>query len=307
MSPLVESVVNLSEGRDPGAIARFRDAVEQVPGCFLLDVHRDADHNRGVFTVVGAPKEVLEGTYRLAVAAVKSIDLNLHEGVHPRIGAVDVVPFIPLQGVTVSDCVDMSLEFAERLASEWAVPVYLYGLASRRGDRTELSQIRRGQFEGLKAEGRLTGLRQPDFGPDHVHATAGATIVGARHVLIAFNVFLKLAELPLLRLIARQIRERTGGLPGVRALGLQLTNRQLSQISMNLVEFRRTAPLQALRAVRRLAAGSGLEVLGSEIVGLAPRAALPGNAAVDLGLIASGRSCILEDRIREVVGIDVRL
>jgi glutamate formiminotransferase len=307
MNPLVESVVNLSEGRDPVAIARFCDSVESVPGCYLLDVHRDGDHNRSVYTLVGEPKEILEGTYRLVVAAVNSIDLNRHQGVHPRIGAADVVPFIPLMGITIQDCIDISLKFAERLASEWEIPIYLYGLASRREDRTELSQIRRGQFEGLKAERQLAGLIQPDFGPDRVHPTAGATIVGVRQVLIAFNVFLQRAELPLLRTIARRVRERTGGLPGVRALGLQLANRRLSQISMNLVDFRRTAPLQAFCAVRRLAATTGLNVLGSEIVGLAPRAALPENPVAELSLVEPGRSCILEDRIRDVVGLDIRL
>jgi len=307
MNALVESVVNLSEGRDPVTIARFSECVGNVPGCFLLDVHCDGDHNRSVYTLLGEPKKILEGTYRLVVAAVNTIDLNRHRGVHPRIGAADVVPFIPLKGVSVDDCVEMSFEFAERLASEWEIPIYLYGLASRREDRTELSQIRRGQFEGLKAERRLVGLKRPDFGPDRVHPTAGATIVGVRQVLIAYNVLLQSAELSILRMIAGRIRERTGGLPGVRALGLELTRRRLSQISMNLVDFRRTTPLQALSAVRRLAETTGLKVLGSEIVGLAPRAALPVNPVVELSLVETGRSCVLEDRIRDVVGLDIRL
>jgi glutamate formiminotransferase len=307
MNPLVESVVNLSEGRDLDKIERFRRAVTGVEGCHLLDVHSDFDHNRSVFTLVGTPREILKGTFGLVTEAVEAIDLNFHQGVHPRIGSADVVPFIPLQDVSIRRCIQMAEEFCRLLAAKHGIPAYLYGLASRRPDRAELAQIRRGGFEALKTEGVLSGARRPDFGPDHVHPTAGATAVGVRHVLLAFNVLLERTEASQLRAIARQIRERDGGLPGVRALGLQLQSRQVSQISMNLVDYRKTSPLQALAAVRLAAGAFGLSVLGSELVGLAPRAALPGRPGDQLGLTATAGSRVLEERIREVAGLDISL
>ena len=307
MNPLVEAVVNLSEGRSLDKIERFRRAVTGVAGCHLLDVHSDVDHNRSVFTLVGAPLEILQGAFRLVTEAVESIDLNVHQGVHPRIGSADVVPFIPLQEVSIRRCIEIAVEFSRLLAAKHGIPTYLYGLASHRADRAELAQIRRGGFEALKGEGVLGGFRHPDFGPDRVHPTAGATAVGVRHVLIAFNVLLERTEPSQLRAIARKIRERDEGLPGVRALGLQLQSRQVSQISMNLLDYRKTSPLQALTAVRRAAGAFGLSVLGAELVGLAPRAALPGHPEEELGLTGGAGSRVLEERIREVTGLEISL
>ncbi|HEY4564731.1 MAG TPA: glutamate formimidoyltransferase, partial [Thermoanaerobaculia bacterium] len=250
--PLLESVPNVSEGRRPEVVARLAAAASSGPGVRLLDLSSDPDHNRSVLTLAGEPEGLHQGLMALYEAALAEIDLTRHQGVHPRIGAVDVVPFVPLGDTPM----EVAVAAANRLAPDVArlgLPVYLYEKAASRPERTRLANIRRGGFEGLKAK-LANPIWAPDFGPPHPHPTAGATVIGARFFLIAFNAVLATADVAAARAIARRVREANGGLPAVRALGISLASRGLAQVSMNLVDYRRTSPLQALRRVEAEAA-----------------------------------------------------
>ena len=275
----------MSEARRVAVIARLADAAGAGMGARLLDVSSDADHNRTVLTFAGAPDAVYEAARRVAEAAVAEIDLNRHEGVHPRIGAVDVVPFVPLYGASMAECVALAHRFAAYAAERLHLPVYLYAEAARRPEFRGLAAVRRGGFEGLRAA-IGTPERRPDLGPARVHPTAGAVAVGARGVLIAMNVDLAGADLAVARSIARAVRESSGGLPAVQAMGVWLPRRGVAQVSMNLLDYRRTPPLAAFERVRDEAQHRGAGVAAGELIGCAPRDALPPDPVAALRLRA---------------------
>lgn len=273
---IIEAVPNFSEGRRADVIDELAAAVERS-GARLLDRTSDADHNRTVLTVAGPPEPVLQGLFNAVEAAVARIDLRRHRGVHPRLGAADVVPLVPIRNSTLADCARLALQLGRRIGIELDLPVYLYGEAATRRERRNLADVRRGEYEALVRDIR-DPRRAPDFGPAKV-GPAGAVVVGARPLLIAFNVFLRTADVAVARTIARQIRERDGGLPAVRALGLLVDGR--AQVSMNLVDYQATSPHTAVEAVRRQAARNGVEIDRSELIGLIPQGALPGSEEQD--------------------------
>jgi glutamate formiminotransferase len=268
---LIESVPNVSEGRRLDVVDRLANAIESVPEVNLLDRTSDPSHNRSVFTIAGEDGPVREALERLVAAAIHDIDMATHTGEHPRIGAVDVIPFVPLGATTMADCVELARAFGGRLASRFELPVYLYANAALRSDRVKLSDVRRGQYEGLKAEIDQRG-REPDIGPSRMHPSAGAVAVGARPFLIAYNINLASEDVDLAKRIARRVRESGGGLPKVQANGFWLEDLRRAQVSMNLLDFE-TTPLWAVwETVRELAAEDGVEVAESELIGLAPLA-----------------------------------
>jgi len=291
-SPLVECVPNFSEGRDAAKIDAIARAIAQAGGA-VLDRTLDADHNRAVITFVAAPEAIGEAAFRAVQTAAGLIDLRHHSGVHPRIGAADVVPFVPLGGVTMEDCVRIAETTGSRIASELGIPVYLYDRAARRPQCRNLADIRRGQFEGLLEAVVTDPARHPDFG-ERLHPTAGATAVGARKILIAFNVNLNSPDLAAARAIARAVRFSSGGLPHVKAMGVLLGSRNLAQVSMNLTDFEATPLHVAFEAVRAEADKLGVRILQTEIVGLAPRQAVELAAAQYLKVANLG---VLETKI----------
>jgi glutamate formiminotransferase/formiminotetrahydrofolate cyclodeaminase len=279
----VECVPNFSEGRDPVVIARLATAAASVPGASLLDQHSDPDHHRTVFTLAGSPAAVSEAVFRAVRVAVETIDLTQHEGVHPRIGAADVVPFVPLGDAPMETCVELAQALGRRLADELELPVYLYREAASSPQRASLPWLRRPGFEGLAAALQEPD-RAPDFGPAAPHPTAGATAVGARELLLAFNVDLESDDLKLAKRIAKAVRTSSGGLPGVHAKGMGLSSQGRVQVSMNLFELGRTGPGRVHGEIARLAGEAGVAVARSEVVGLMPRAALREAAATGLQL-----------------------
>jgi glutamate formiminotransferase / 5-formyltetrahydrofolate cyclo-ligase len=275
----------VSEGRRAGVVARLADAARAGTGARLLDVSSDPDHNRTVLTLAGAPRAVYEAAQRVAEAAVAHIDLTRHEGVHPRVGAIDVVPFVPLYQASMEECVALAHRFASYAAESLGLPVYLYGEAARRPEFRGLAAIRRGGFEGLPAVIE-TAERRPDLGPARAHPTAGAVAVGARGVLIAMNADLAGGDAAVARSIARAVRESSGGLPAVQAMGVWLPRRGTAQVSMNLLDYRRTPPLAAFERVRAEALARGADVAAGELIGCAPRDALPPDPVASLRLRA---------------------
>lgn len=274
---LIESVPNVSEGRRPEVVDRLAAAIAAVPGVYLLDRTSDASHNRSVFTLAGEHEPVTEALERLVEAAIHDIDMDAHDGEHPRIGAVDVVPFIPLAATTMDDCVVLATAFGERIATRFDLPVYLYARAARRPDREKLADVRRGQYEGLKAEIGQRG-REPDIGPARLHPSAGAVAVGARPFLIAYNINLASDDVDLAKRIARRVRESGGGLPRLQANGFEVREPERghplrAQVSMNLLDFAVTPLWLAWDSVRELAAEDGIALAESELIGLAPLAA----------------------------------
>jgi len=298
---LVECVPNVSEGRDREAVAAMAEAIRSVPNVFLLDVQSDPDHHRSVFTFVGEPEAVAEAVFRLFEAALPRIDLRRHRGEHPRMGAVDVVPFVPVRGVTMADCVELAKKVGEEIWRRFRVPVYLYGEAASRPERADLSEIRKGEFEGF-FEKIKDPKWHPDFGEPEVHPTAGVTAVGAREFLIAFNVNLGTSDLRVAKEIAKAVRFSSGGLRYVKALGMELKERGIVQVSMNLTNFRKTPLPRVLELVRREAARFGVPVVGTEIVGLIPEEALVQVAEYYLQLEKFSLGQVLERRIEEALG-----
>lgn len=307
MSKLVESVVNVSEGRDEVLIGDLAGMVREAGNARLLDVHSDVDHNRSVFTMVGDPENLLEAVLRLVRAATSRVDLRRHEGVHPRIGAVDVIPFTPLVGVTMEDCRALSRQCGKAIWEETGVPVYLYGESAPRPDRRELAVIRRGQFESLRERIGSDPACVPDFGEPHLHPSAGACAVGARPVLVAFNVQLRSQDLSFARRIAAAVRESGHGMPGVRALGFYLRSRSCTQVSMNLVDFRRTGPREVWDRIGEQCDAAGVAVADCEIVGLAPSVALRPLVEGGATFNGTGVPAALEDRVWEATGLSVGL
>ena len=284
-------------------VDRLAGAIASVPDVHLLDRTSDPSHNRSVFTMAGEDGPVREALERLVAAAIHEIDMAEHTGEHPRIGAVDVIPFVPLGDTTMHDCVEMARAFGERLATRFDLPVYLYANAALRPDRVKLADVRRGQYEGLKAEIDQRG-REPDFGPAKMHPSAGATAVGARPFLIAYNINLASEDVDLAKRIARRARESGGGLPKVQANGFWIVELRRAQVSMNLLDFETTPIWAVWETVRELAAEDGVELAESELIGLAPLASLlavadhagaPRDAEIDRRLAAAAEFLRLRD------------
>ena len=271
---LVECVPNFSEGRKPEVVDQIARAIKSVDGAIVLDRHIDPDHNRSVITFVAAPETIVEAAVRAVAKAAELIDLREHLGEHPRIGATDVLPFVPVTGVTIDECVSLAHEAGKRIWQELGIPVYFYERAALRPDRERLEHVRRKGFEQLHTDVATDPDRHPDIGEPRLHETAGAIAVGARPFLIAFNVTLTTDEIMIARRIARAVRERDGGLPFVKALGFELRSRGVVQVSMNLTNYEQTSIAQAFEAVREAATQLGVQVAAAEIVGLVPRAAL---------------------------------
>lgn len=294
---LIECVPNFSEGRNRRAVERIAAAMEQAPGVTVLDCSLDPDHHRAVITLAGEPAGVVEAAVRGVEQAVREIDLTRHQGVHPRIGAADVVPFVPLEGVTLEECVELAWEAGRKIWSRCGVPVYFYEAAARRADRRRLEAVRRGQFEKLRELAPQDPTRRPDVGGPHLHPTAGATAVAARPFLIAYNVNLASTDLEAARRIAQRIRASSGGFPHVKAMGVPLATRGMVQVSMNFTDFERT-PLEAVLAtIEREAATAGIPIAECELVGLIPRRAFQKAPAVFERCRNFGPDRILENRL----------
>jgi glutamate formiminotransferase len=296
---LVECVPNFSEGRDAAKVDALVEAMK-IPGVYLLDREMDADHNRCVITLVGAREAVLEAAIRGVGKATELIDLNTHQGAHPRMGAADVVPFIPIEGVTLADCVAMAKQAGAEIWKRYSVPVYLYEAAAASPERQNLENIRRGQFEGIRNEIATNPARLPDFGEAAVHATAGATVVGARKALIAYNIFLNTSDVEISKKIAKAVRFSTGGMRFVKGAGFLV--RGQAQVSMNLTDFEQTPIHRVFEFVKREAARYGCVPVSSEIVGLIPKLALEQAAEWFLQVENFDSSLILENRLASVMG-----
>jgi glutamate formiminotransferase len=282
-SPLLECVPNVSEGRDLPAVEAVADAVRGVPGARLADVHADPDHHRSVFTFLGAPQAVEEAALALAAAVFARVDMREHRGVHPRMGALDVLPFVPLRDLAMADAVAVAQRVGGRLGREYGLPVYFYGAAATRPERRTVRDIRRGEYEGLPRK-LADPAWSPDCGPATFNPRVGAAAVGARDVLVAYDVWLDSTDLGAATAIARAVRESSGGLERVQALGLPLERHGLVQVSMNLLDHRRTGIARAYDAVTAEAARRGITIRRAELVGLAPRAAFEGRAPETVGL-----------------------
>src|SRR6202162_4005735 len=299
MSTLVECVPNFSEGRDKGKVDAIVDAMK-MPGVYLLDREMDPDHNRCVITLVGERDAIQEAAIRGVGKAAELIDLNVHKGAHPRMGATDVVPFIPIDGVTIEDCVAMARKVGEQIWKRYQVPVYLYEAAATSPERQNLENIRRGQFEGIRADIATNPARKPDFGEARVHPTAGATVVGARKFLIAYNVFLNTPDVEIAKKIAKAVRFSSGGMRFVKGAGFLV--RGQAQVSMNLTDFEQTPVQRVFELVKKEAARYGVAPLSSEIVGLIPKKALESAAEWFLQIENFDSSLILENRLTAVMG-----
>src|SRR5438876_7278974 len=299
MSTLVECVPNFSEGRDPAVVDAIVKAM-QVEGVYLLDREMDADHNRCVITLVGDRDAIAEAAIRGVGKASELIDLTKHTGAHPRLGAADVVPFIPIDGVTIEDCVTISKYVAEEIWKRYKIPTYLYEAAAQVPERTNLEYIRKGQFEGIRAEIETNPARKPDFGDAKLHPTAGATVVGARKFLIAYNVFLNTPDVDIAKKVAKAVRFSTGGMRFVKGAGFLV--RGQAQVSMNLTDFEQTPIHRVFEMVKREASRYGVAPLSSEIVGLIPKKALEQAAEWFLQVENFDSSLILENRLAAVMG-----
>jgi glutamate formiminotransferase / formiminotetrahydrofolate cyclodeaminase len=295
----VECVMNVSEGRDFQVLSRLQSVVDGHRDCILLGCSADVDHNRAVLTFAGAPESLLDCAFRVIEKAVDLIDLRLHQGVHPRIGAVDVVPFVPLEDTPMQVCIGMARELGGKVGAVLDLPVFLYEEASP--CRRTLPAVRKGGLESLRRDIQSDPLRAPDFGPSRLHPSAGAIAIGARGVLIAFNVHLNSRDPGVAQTIARRIRERDGGMPTVRALGLYLPSRDLVQISMNLLDYRQTSMEAVFARIEAEADTLGVGVVSSEIVGFVPRSAAGEAIFRRIRLEDLENTYILEDRIAEAL------
>ena len=298
MRQIVECIPNFSEGRSSEVIDQIVAAIKSVPGVILLGQESDADHNRSVITFVASPDAVVDAAIAGARKAAELIDLNKHSGEHPRMGATDVIPFVPISNVTMDDCVALARACGERMWKELGIPVYLYEKAATRAERENLAAIRKGQFEGIRDEVATNEARLPDFGEARLHTTAGITAVGARPPLIAFNVNLGTSDVEVANKIARAVRHLSGGLRYVKALGFELKDRGIVQVSMNMVNYEGTPLFRVFEMIKREAERYGVPVIGSEIVGLVPQRALNAVADFYLQLENFGQDQILEHRLQ---------
>jgi glutamate formiminotransferase len=299
MPTLVECVPNFSEGRDKSKVDAIVEAMK-IDGVYLLDREMDADHNRCVITLVGEREPIQEAAIRGVGKAAELLDLTKHQGAHPRMGAADVVPFIPIDGVTIEDCVAMARHVGEQIWKRHQIPVYLYEAAATTPERQNLENIRRGQFEGIREEIGSNPARKPDFGEPQVHPTAGATVVGARKFLIAYNVFLNTTDVNVAKKVAKAVRFSSGGLRFVKGAGFLV--RGMAQVSMNLTDFEQTPVHRVFEYVKREAARYGVIPVSSEIVGLIPKKALEQAAEWFLQVENFDSSLILENRLTAVMG-----
>src|SRR5271167_2595673 len=274
MKRLIESVPNFSEGRDASKVDAIVNAMSSVPGVYVLDREMDADHNRCVITVAGEPEAVGEAAILGTGKALELIDMNVHTGAHPRVGATDVVPFIPIEGATLEDCVALARRVGNEIWKRYRIPIFFYEAAATRPDRANLENVRRGQFEGLREELKKNHERQPDIGEPKLHPTAGVTVVGARKFLVAYNVNLNTSDVGIANKIAKAIRFSSGGLRYVKSMGVELKARNLAQVSINLTDFEQTPMHRVYEMVKREAARYGVMPVGSEIVGLVPKKAI---------------------------------
>ncbi|MGA2804568.1 MAG: glutamate formimidoyltransferase [Acidimicrobiales bacterium] len=295
-----ECVPNFSEGRDETKIASIVAEAQGIPGVTLLDVEENADHNRCVVTLVGEGPPLVEAVLRMMRLATSLIDLTSHKGEHPRMGATDVVPFVPLGEATTEEAINLAVALGTRVWEELHIPVYLYGQAARVAERQDLAKVRAGQFEAIRDAIGTDPARHPDIGEPRVHPTAGAVAIGARPVLIAYNAYLTTADVAVAKRVARAVRGRDGGLAEVKALGFEIHERQRAQVSMNLTDYRRTPIHRAVEAVRREAARFGVGVEETEVVGLVPEDALFDAAEYYLQLNSFDRSTVLERKVRGV-------
>ncbi|HEY9766351.1 MAG TPA: glutamate formimidoyltransferase [Chroococcales cyanobacterium] len=298
MAKLIECVPNISEGRREEVMEACVKAVSSVPGVVFLNKSSDPDHNRTVLTLVGSPEGLKQAIINLYETAVASIDLKNHQGEHPRMGAVDVVPFIPLQEVTTEECVLLAKEVAAEVAKRFDIPVFLYEDAASSPDRKNLAAIRKGQFEGM-SEKMKNPQWKPDFGPDRPHPSAGVSAIGARFFLVAYNIQLGTADLKIADAIAKSVRAISGGLSNVKAMGVFLEDRNVAQVSMNLVNYKKTPIYRVQELVKAEAKRWGVPVIGSEIIGLVPQEALLDSAAYYLQIENYDPSLILERKIKE--------
>ena len=300
MQTIIECVPNFSEGRDATKVDAIVEALLAGPDVYLLDKEMDADHHRSVITLVGTRESIGEAALRGIGRAAELIDLNAHHGAHPRLGATDVVPFIPIAGVTIEDCARIAQWVAEETWRRFHIPTFLYEAAARNPERKNLEDIRRGQFEGVRDEIRTNPARRPDFGEAELHATAGATVIGARKFLIAYNINLNTPDVAVAKAIAKKIRASSGGFPCVKAMGVELKARNLAQVSMNLTDFETTSIGNAFDAVKAEAVSQGVEVVGSEIVGLVPHRAMDDAAVHYLQVENFQPELIFENRLDRI-------
>jgi glutamate formiminotransferase len=298
MSKLVECVPNFSEGRRPEVIEAITAEVKNIPGVKLLDVKADASHNRVVVTFVGEPQAAKQAAFNACKKAAELIDMEKHHGEHPRIGATDVIPFIPVKNMTMEECVQLADELAQEIAKKLEIPVYLYEEAAKLPARKALPDIRKGQYEGLKTE-ISKPERHPDYGPARLHPSAGATVVGARQFLIAYNINLDTSDVQIAKKIANCIREAKGGYRYVRAMGVsvQIGDRDVAQVTINMVNYQGTPLFRVFETVKSEAARYGVNVIGSEIIGLTPMQALLDVAEFYLRLDGFDRKQVLEDNL----------
>jgi glutamate formiminotransferase/formiminotetrahydrofolate cyclodeaminase len=301
MKRLIECVPNFSEGRDPAKVEAIVQAMSSLPGVYVLDREMDADHNRCVITLAGEPEAVGEAAIAGAGKALELIDMTTHTGAHPRVGATDVVPFIPVQGVTLEDCVALARRVGNEIWKRHRIPIFFYEAAATRPDRVNLENVRRGQFEGLREELKKNHDRQPDIGEPKLHPTAGVTVVGARKFLIAYNVNLNSRDVGIANKIAKAIRFSSGGLRYVKSMGVELKERNLAQVSINLTDFEQTPMHRVYEMVKREAQRYGVMPVGSEIVGLVPKKAIEMAADYFLQLESFSPSQVFENKIEEVL------
>ncbi|MBP1625451.1 MAG: Formiminotransferase-like protein [Acidobacteria bacterium] len=301
MKKIIECVPNFSEGRRKEVVDALAAALTGAPGVALLDIEMDAAHNRCVISAAGDPEGIAKGVIEAVGKAAELIDLRQHTGEHPRMGAADVIPFIPIANTTIEECIELSVRVAQAIAERYSIPVYLYEQSARTPARQDLAYVRKGQFEGIREEIRTNPERKPDFGPCEVHPSAGAAAVGARHPLIAYNIYLRSSDLGIAREIARSIRFANGGLRYLKALGFEIKERGQVQVSMNLTNYEATPISRVFDLVRREAERYGVPVASSEIVGLIPQKALDSSAEYYLRLENFSRDQILENRLAEAM------
>ena len=298
---IVECVMNVSEGRDLVKLQAIAAEIQAVPDAYLLEYSADFDHHRSVFTFMGTCESIFEVAFAAIERVVTLIDLRTHRGVHPRLGAADVVPFVPIKGVGLKDCAEIARRLGVKVAEQLGVPVYLYEEAAICPQRKTLPDIRKGGFQVVRREMETDPLRKPDFGPAHLHPTAGATVIGARRPLIAFNVYLNSPDVRAARNIAARIREKRGGLPAVRSLGFYLARRNQAQVSVNLLDYRRSSLKKVYERVSEEAHRLNLDIIATEIIGLVPEEAVDETDLSSLKLENFSPSRILEKRIGEVI------
>ncbi|MEG1912418.1 MAG: glutamate formimidoyltransferase [Cloacibacillus sp.] len=299
---LIECVPNFSEGRRQNVIDEIVNCFKGKRGVYLLDHRADEDHNRLVISLVGAPGPIQDALIEAAKIAEKNIDMNAHQGGHPRIGAVDVVPFTPIKGISMEECIKLAHDFGERYYKETGIPVYFYEDAARIPERKRLEVIRKGQYEVLKDEAKTNPDRKPDVGEASLHATAGATVIGARKFLVAYNVNLNTPDVNIAKNIAKAVRSSSGGFSCVKGIGLALEERGITQVSMNLVDYEKNSLYRVLETIRMEAKRYGVEVLETEVYGMIPVNAILESAAYYLQIAGFDPEQVLELRLLELMG-----